>query len=165
MKGAVHLLEICPALFGHLHSDAALSSAYPYHSHGTCCPNHRYKALDYHHIVKGHAPLALTLCGPCDKGDLGRMKAREDTASNRHEERRDEALARKIRAEIKAVKAPGFPHIYKRISLYKEHYEYADGGQEKDRTEYGVDLSDYLVNGKNSSYKIVSKDRDIDDPG
>ena len=150
---------------GRLRGDGFLKAEVVY-AHCARGPDHCDEALKHHHVVEGGAAFALALHGAGDYRRLRGVEAREYAAGHRDEEHGDEVPVVEVLGIVEhAVVVPGaLPQVYEGIALCEHADEHADGGEEQDRAEDGVDAADYRVNGEHGRAEVVGENNAVDNP-
>ena len=142
-------------------------------AHSAGSPNHGDEAFQHHHVIEGVAALLLALHSAGDDGRLSGMEAGKDAAGHRHEEDGQEVAVCKVICVSKGITGAGnsqdgggpiIPDVQQGEALDKDADEHADGGEQQDAAEDGVDLADNGIDGEHGGDQVVQEDGAIDDP-
>ena len=146
------------------------------HAHGAGSPNHGDEAFQHHHVVEGVAALTLALHGTGDDSGLGGVEAGQNTAGHGHEEDGQEVLGGEVvrvgerthgavsTGEAQHGSSPAVPDVQQGHTGDEDADEDADGGEQQDTAEDGVDLADDGVDGEHGGDQIIQEDDTVDDP-
>ena len=102
------------------------------------------------------------------------MEAGEDAAGHRYEEDGQEVAVCEVISIGKGLAGAGdgqdggrpvVPDVQQGIALDKDADEHADGGEQQDTAEDGVDLADDGIDGENGCNEVIQEDHTVDDPG
>ena len=147
------------------------------HAHSASGPHHSDEALQDHHVVEGHAALTLVLHRAGDDGRLGGVEAGQNAAGHGNEEDRQEIVALEVvgigkaldravsTGELQDGRGPVVPHVQQRIALDEDADEHADGGEQQDGAEDGVNAADDGVDGEHGGDQVIQEDHAVNDPG
>ena len=102
------------------------------------------------------------------------MEAGEDAAGHGDEEDGQEVTVCEVVCVSKGIAGAGngqdggspvIPDVQQGEALDKDADEHADGGEQQDAAEDGVDLADDGIDGEHGSNEVIQEDHTIDDPG
>ena len=147
------------------------------HAHSAGSPDHGDEAFQHHHVVEGVAALTLALHGTGDDSGLGGVEAGQNAAGHRHEEDGQEVSVGEVvsvgkgahgavsTGQVQHGSRPAVPDVDQGHTLGEDADEHADGREQQDAAEDGVDLADDGIDGEHGGDQVVQEDHTVDDPG
>ena len=130
--------------------------------HAACSPNHANQTFDNHHAVECLAARLFGYLGTGDKRALRAVESADDTASNRHEEHRDNRLARRMLVEVAHDIAKA--EFVENVQVRDDAHENRERGENQKGAENRVDAADNLVNREEGADEVVGENHRDSNP-